>query len=395
MSFRNAASVPFAPFSRRRFLPSSLGVAVAFAIACLAITGSLALAGPDLINYQGYLRDNDGNPVEGSVTLNFRLFDAEVAGSAFWSEQHTDVDVDAGIFHVILGSVVPIPASALDGAERWLQTIVDGELMVPRRQFVSVPYALHAQVAEVALSTADVDDDWVIVGDHVYHAEGSVVVGSSNSSPIQPLEVAGDVSVGGGTEGLIDGNSEFVSIRATSDTWYIGTQNEGTVADSDFFIGTSSVENGTFHIENGGDVGIGTSNPLAKLHVLGKSEADYFEADTDLGDFARPRPGGLYQDNVIYAWANVGAAGQINSSFGVSAVNWSGAGTGFYEVVLERTLGSGLSVIVTPYSTNDPYLAGAVAHPAGDRVDVRMRLELGGSFVFYDAGFYIQVVGRP
>ena len=49
----------------------------------------------------------------------------------------------------------------------------------------------------------------------------------------------------------------------------MGVQNETTVAASDFFIGPD-IEDGKFHIQNNGNVGIGTVAPAEKLHVDGR-----------------------------------------------------------------------------------------------------------------------------
>ena len=77
----------------------------------------------------------------------------------------------------------------------------------------------------------------------------------------------GDVIVGSSEH--YDFSADYIRFSARSEDWYAGVQNEATAADSDFFIGKSSAEDGTFHIENDGDVGIGTSTPQARLEVDG------------------------------------------------------------------------------------------------------------------------------
>lgn len=93
---------------------------------------------------------------------------------------------------------------------------------------------------------------------------GAVGIGYTN--PMQKLEAAGDVIFGGGSSDA-DGNGEFIQIKAESDSWYIGAQNETSAALTDFYIGQASDEDGTFIIEHGGDVGIGLNTPNAKLHI--------------------------------------------------------------------------------------------------------------------------------
>ena len=58
---------------------------------------------PSLINYQGYIEDSGGNPIENPVSVTFRIWDAESGGSCVWTESQL-VDPEGGIFDVLLGS---------------------------------------------------------------------------------------------------------------------------------------------------------------------------------------------------------------------------------------------------------------------------------------------------
>ncbi len=84
------------------------------------------------------------------------------------------------------------------------------------------------------------------------------------------LEVRSDIEIGGGEEDY-DAHAEFIQIYGQSDWWLAGVQNEVNANESDFFIGRNYLENGTFHIEYFGNVGIGTSEPDYKLHVNGSA----------------------------------------------------------------------------------------------------------------------------
>jgi len=104
-------------------------------------------------------------------------------------------------------------------------------------------------------------------------------VGIGTTTPGQPLDVLGDVMVGGDSTAH-DGGGEVVVFRGESGDWRVGVQNELTEEESDFFIGLNSSEDGTFHIERGGNVGIGTTEPAAKLDVrnlplMGRANAVY------------------------------------------------------------------------------------------------------------------------
>lgn len=97
------------------------------------------------------------------------------------------------------------------------------------------------------------------------HVGASGRVGIGTTSPDDLFHVNGDAIFG--AAGDAEASAEILRIRALNDTWYIGVQNESSVGATDFFIGKSGVEDGTFHIQNNGNIGIGTSSPPTKFSV--------------------------------------------------------------------------------------------------------------------------------
>ena len=79
------------------------------------------------IPYPGQLSDNAGQPVaDGFYDFRFELYDAETGGTPLWSESQNSVPVKGGAFVAALGSVKPLPATALDGSNPWLAGSVRG-----------------------------------------------------------------------------------------------------------------------------------------------------------------------------------------------------------------------------------------------------------------------------
>lgn len=214
--------------------------------------GSLR-AVPLRIPFQGYLRDSGGMPIDTPVSLEVALYNSEFGGFVQWGpETHASVAMDEGIFRISLGETVPLPTSIFDGAPLWLGVSVDGEAEMPRTELQSAPFAMRASVADVAIAD---DGDWRFLG----------------SGP--NVHYPGDAIIGGDAADF-DLDSEILIIQAESQDWSVGVLNEPTTADSDFIIGTLNAGNDNkFRIEPGGNVGIGTADPQARLHVQGSFTA--------------------------------------------------------------------------------------------------------------------------
>ena len=114
-------------------------------------------------------------------------------------------------------------------------------------------------------------------------------------------------------------------------------------------------------------------------------------ATDTLGPAPTPAAGSVYQDNVVYAWANVNADGSVSSSFGCTVSKITG--TGSYRITFKRQLPDGASVTVTPRTVNDPVIATAVIN--ANQADVATKVFNGAAFVAFDSAFFVQVVGRP
>ncbi|HDS01546.1 MAG TPA: hypothetical protein ENO22_04835 [candidate division Zixibacteria bacterium] len=150
---------------------------------------------PNMFNYQGRLLDDAGNPLNGTVRLDFGIY-ADTGGTTqLWVETHTSVPVTDGLFKVQLGSATTLPNSVFDGSLRYLGIRVNsGTMLRPLTPIVASPYsfrALHADTAAYAMSAPGGVDGWSQSGNYVYLADIGDSVGIGTISPGSPLEVQG------------------------------------------------------------------------------------------------------------------------------------------------------------------------------------------------------------
>jgi hypothetical protein len=105
---------------------------------------------PQLIAYQGRLTEDNGQPLIGEHTINFRLYDAEQGGARLWEEGHrlALASRDNGVFSVVLGSLQPFGAGSFT-KPLWMGLEVDrdGE-MTPRLRLTASGYAINADTLD-------------------------------------------------------------------------------------------------------------------------------------------------------------------------------------------------------------------------------------------------------
>jgi hypothetical protein len=298
---------------------------------------------PGQLNYQGYLSNAaDSAAVTATLEMTFRLFDSETKGAELWSETHPAVDVAEGLFDVQLGSVTPFGPGLFDGTVMWLQTEVGAEVLAPRKPLVSVAYSHRANSAERLLdfTLPNLDDRWVnedqansvtsamITDDEIVDAD--VAPGAA----IDPAKIAGTAwtaandGAGSGLDAdLLDGqhaaafigmddldhldaadgdpadavyvdDAGMVGIGTTSPTTELdvdGAVNATTYyGDGSNLTGIAGAPDGDWTVAGSdmysgpsGNVGIGTSTPSGKLHVVGSSGNYSIIAGSTYGVYGR------------------------------------------------------------------------------------------------------------
>lgn len=98
---------------------------------------------PPVLPYQGFLTQGNGSPVDGTATIVFRLYRNANDVTPVWTETHSNVAVEDGVFYVYLGAVTDLVPYFTDGSTMFLSLDVNGDgEATPRQEIGSVPYAL-------------------------------------------------------------------------------------------------------------------------------------------------------------------------------------------------------------------------------------------------------------
>ncbi|MCK4511741.1 hypothetical protein KAW64_08385, partial [bacterium] len=145
---------------------------------------------PEKMNYQVMLTDNSDQPLANeSVQLVFSIYNVDAGGASLWTETHDVVTNSIGVVSAVLGTYNPL-SLGFEGP-LWLQVAVDGEIMSPRRELTSAPYALSVG-AGVSGDGHSLDADDGSPVDAVYvDSDGTVGFGSSTSDGKAEFYTAG------------------------------------------------------------------------------------------------------------------------------------------------------------------------------------------------------------
>jgi len=119
--------------------------------AALCCGGAKALV-PHEINYQGYLTNPGGTPVNATVPIVLNLYNVATGGVALYTETQS-VTVTNGVFKVLIGSVTPLPLPFDVPYYLGIMVGTDPE-MTPRQAVAASPYAIRSANAEVATKLA-------------------------------------------------------------------------------------------------------------------------------------------------------------------------------------------------------------------------------------------------
>lgn len=230
-------------------------------ILSLVLTTSAWAAVPSTVAYRGTLYDADGTPVEGTFPVTFSVFDAADGGDALWEEAQTIAVLD-GRFSVELGATASVDQQLFAAPSRWLEITVDGETLSPRVAITSAPSALVCEDA-----VGDINPTSIAIRGYgeVIDASGRWVGDTTglqgpagDPGPEGPAGADGSI----GPQGPAGPQGDAGPTGATGPQGPQGaTGPQGPIGNQ---VWTTSGNN-TYRA--GGNVGIGTVSPGARLHV--------------------------------------------------------------------------------------------------------------------------------
>ena len=167
---------------------------------------------PQTLSYQGMLSNVDGTSMtDQSLTLTFNLYDRESGGLSQWTETQR-VQLEEGVFSVILGEVNPLDISF--DQKLWMGVqIEDGNELSPRTKLSATAQSLTT----LSVAPGAVVQSLNGIKDDVEIAAGDNVSLSQNGNKLT-------ISASGGTAG---GGGDITSVRAGEGL--MGGGNQGDV----------------------------------------------------------------------------------------------------------------------------------------------------------------------
>lgn len=276
---------------------------------------------PRLMKFSGTLLDSQNRPMPGTVGVTFAIYSQESGGAALWMETQ-NVHPDAnGNYTVLLGEASKdgLPTEEFTSGEaRWLGLQVENQTEGPRVLLVSVPYALKAHDAET------------LGGLPASAFLPAVSPGATGGTAISP-STAATTAISPSTAAK---TAQASGANLPTPCAFNGS---GVANFIPIWTGACSQANSLLFQTTAGKVGLSTTTPSFKLHVIDSSNAGLrVQTNTAGGTVASFGGNGAFQ---------VDAPGVVGGRLTITSNGLVGLGTNAPGAMLDVT---------APNSINDP-----------------------------------------
>ncbi len=222
------------------------------------ITGLFAQT-PQQFKYQAVLRDASGNiTANENVNVNIKILKTSATGTEVFSEDHNGITTTAqGLINLNIGESQDL--STIDWSDDiyFIKISVNGVEM-GTSQLLSVPYALNAGNAYWKKN----------YNDELYFADNMVGIGTDDPAAVLEIQRNDNMTNSQVWIEQIGTGDATAGFDAGGDTYAVGIDN----SDGDKFKISHNFNVGNDNIltvKPTGELGIGTTDPTAALHVVG------------------------------------------------------------------------------------------------------------------------------
>ncbi len=259
---------------------------------------------PQMIDYQGLARDGAGAPlVNTTIGVRMSVILGPLPGKVMYSEVHTPMTNTYGLFHFMIGdgAVLSGNFAAIDwsSGDFYIRTEIDptggyNYVDMGTNKLATVPFAFYA--AESGGGSGG--SLWQSNPPNIYYDQGWVAIG--HDTPEDYLHIMNPA--GAANARLTSGDMSYWKADAVGNSGLNFLESGADVAWlywNPFSQAVFMYENGTQSMTwKGNNIGVGTLDPLVKVHVIGEGSAGVLGSDLN-----QMYSSSQYLSPAVYGWS--------------------------------------------------------------------------------------------